>query len=64
MTQPSSSPNPAEMTREQLLELLGERLEAANEAERVARAANEAVAEVFKYLHTPAPLLDIMEGKR
>ena len=51
------------MTREQLLTVLAERLEAANAAEAVAREANEAVAEVFKHLHAPAPLLDLMEGK-
>lgn len=53
----------SEMTREQLLTVLAERLEAANAAEAVARAANESVAEVFKYLHTPAPLLELMEGR-
>lgn len=54
----SSLPKLAEMSREELLTLLGERLEAANEAERVARAANEAVAEIFKCLHAPMPLFE------
>jgi hypothetical protein len=63
MTLQSSLPLSA-MTREQLLELLADRLETANAAEAEARAANEAVAEVFKHLHAPAPLLDLMEGKR
>ena len=57
MTLPSSSPL-SEMTRDELLTLLAKRLEAATEAETVARAANEAVAEIFKYLHAPMPLFE------
>ena len=54
MTQPTSS-RLSDMTRPELLVLLAERLEAANAAEKVAKAANEAVAEVFRYLSTPIP---------
>ena len=54
MTQPTSS-RLSQMTRPELLILLAERLEAANAAEKVAKAANEAVAEVFRHLSTPVP---------
>ena len=54
MTQPTSS-RLSEMTRPQLLILLADRMEAADAAERVAKAANEAVEEVFRHLSTPMP---------
>ena len=54
MTQPTSS-RLSEKTRPELLILLAERMEAADAAERVAKAANDAVAEVFRHLSTPIP---------
>lgn len=61
MTQRSTLPL-SDMTQAELLDLLALRLEAATVAESAARAANEAVAEVFKYLHRPMPLFE-QEGR-
>ena len=69
MTQPSSSPLDA-MTPDELRAELDRRLSAARELERQITSllrqcedATKAVGEVIQRL-TPAPLLDIMEGKR
>lgn len=61
--QPCSLPL-SEMTVEQLLAEADRRLSIAQEKHREAGEAQAAADEVMAYLRRPAPLLDIMEGKR